>query len=88
MKAISELSKTELINLIYNTWKDTDVDEFSAECATCGTNPNAKYCYICDICDSALTDHECHTCAIEAVQCNIASQGEPIFPCSHWRAPK
>lgn len=88
MNKISGLSRDELVSLIYNTWKDTDVEEVAAECATCGKTPNAKYFYICDKCRLASIDHECHTCGIEARQCYYSSQNLQTFPCEHWSAPK
>ena len=50
MKPIKELSQKELVNLIYNTWDDTDVHKPLARCAVCGSG-DTKYHYICDKCD-------------------------------------
>lgn len=46
MKAITELSKQELINLILNS-TDIGIAEKNLECAGCGTVRNY---YVCDKC--------------------------------------
>ena len=58
MKAIRDLSKDELISIIYNNCKDysgNDINTFDelAQCAQCGTVKNAKYSYICDECEKS-----------------------------------
>lgn len=50
MKAMNDLSKNELISLLYNNF-DVDTNEEVCECAACGQEPNAKFGYICDRCE-------------------------------------
>lgn len=51
MKPIKDLTKNELISLLLNTISDMPIDG-EAECASCGTVPDAKYYYICDACNT------------------------------------
>lgn len=56
MKSIRELSKDELLSLIYHL-PPGDIDTFSpiVECAICGSG-KSKYPYICDSCDGSYED--------------------------------
>jgi hypothetical protein len=56
MKSIRELSKDELISLIYHL-PPGDIDTFSqdVECAICGSG-KSKYIYVCDSCDRSYED--------------------------------
>ena len=51
MKQLKELSKQELLGLIYNNLFSTKTDGSDiCECACCGQTSNAKYYYECDEC--------------------------------------
>ena len=64
MRAIKELSKDELISLIYNIHdypeNGYNVSDPLAECASCGNTGKAEYYFICDRCnesDKAIKTH-------------------------------
>lgn len=49
-RKITELSKGELISLVYNNLDISTVDN-DVECAVCGENDKAKFYYICEECN-------------------------------------
>jgi hypothetical protein len=57
VKVIKDLTKDELISLLYNNF-DVNIFEESAECVGCCVDKenykNAKYHYICDSCQNEL----------------------------------
>ena len=53
MKNIRDLSKSELLNFIYNEISNIEFNQ-QMECATCGKNNKAKFYYICDKCEMSL----------------------------------
>ena len=52
MKKIKDLTKEELLSLIY-TSLDVNDEEY-IECACCGDTSKAKYYYICEYCEKEL----------------------------------
>ncbi len=50
MKNFQNLTKDELISLLYNNFNFSVIEE-NLECAGCGLTPDAKYYYICDRCN-------------------------------------
>lgn len=55
MKALDDLSREELVNVLYNSF-GADVYAKTAECASCGDSKDAKYYYICDNCEKRLAN--------------------------------
>ena len=61
MRKISDLSKSELLNLIYHKLPQTVFNDHPVECACCGKGPEntvellgetrTVYWFICDSCD-------------------------------------
>jgi hypothetical protein len=49
MKEMKELSKDELLNLLYNEFNVSTQEQ--CECAACGKTKFADYYYICDTCN-------------------------------------
>lgn len=59
MKKIKQLTKTELLSIIYNHMPATIYDEHPVDCASCGTGPDKigkvqLIFYICDNCENNL----------------------------------
>lgn len=56
MKKITELTKEELISLLYNNFSIVNVHEEVCECAACGDTGAAQFFYVCDNCNKLLKD--------------------------------
>lgn len=52
MKKITELTKNELINFIYNNIENFSINS-NLSCSACGY-PDADWYYICDECNKSL----------------------------------
>ena len=53
MTKIKDLSRTELLNFLYNYY-NTDLS-MEVQCALCGDSPD-NVCYVCDRCEEELVD--------------------------------
>lgn len=63
MKAIKDMSREELIGLIYNNFEKGTVNIFDKEacCVMCGTKEEAlkaKWFYICDKCNEQMKESD------------------------------
>jgi hypothetical protein len=63
MKPIEELTKSELLSLIYNNLGKTKFFVHPCECASCGQAPveEGGYYYICDYCNGIEEFNEFET---------------------------
>lgn len=51
LKTIEKLSRRELMYALTHQFQDVDFSGKHFCCAVCGTEPGAKFFYICDKCD-------------------------------------